>query len=290
MFWSRRRHLRPKKPQNPRLVLFKQILIGLLLIALFVGLGYGVWYGSRLDTLTIKEVKVEGGETVSNNTIKEIAARELGGEYFKLVPKRFAWTYPEEKVLTAVKTVARVNDVAIEVVDGETLEVSFTEYHPYALWCDATATNNCVFIDEFGYAFDEAPSLVGGAFLRYSDVNASPEVGRAVFSANFIKDSVTLIDYLNEKWQFEVTEINRQNEDESDYSLAAGGTLKISSRQSVEETLENLEAILTSGEFSHLRPGNFQYIDLRYGNKVFVNEEAENKPAASSTEDAAVPD
>ena len=37
--------------------------------------------------------------------------------------------------------------------------------------------------------------------------------------------------------------------------------------------IENLKTILVSEEFSHLKPGNFQYIDLRFGNKIFVNEE-----------------
>jgi hypothetical protein len=37
--------------------------------------------------------------------------------------------------------------------------------------------------------------------------------------------------------------------------------------------INNLMAVISSPDFSHLKPGNFQYIDLRYGNKVFVNEE-----------------
>lgn len=289
MFYGRRRPLHPKKPQNPRVVLLKQILIGLILTALFVGLGYGVWYGSRLDTLSIKEVKVTGGETVSNLAVQKIVERELEGEYFKLVPKRFAWTYPEEKIFLVIKKIPRVHEVKLEVVDGETLEIAFNEYHPYALWCDTVTPDNCVFIDENGYAFDEAPSLIGGAFLRYSDKNQSPAVGESAFSADFIKDSASLNGYLNDKWQFETYMVERQNEDESDYHLSGGGVLKVSARLSVEETLENLEAILASEEFSHLRPGNFRYIDLRYGNKVFVNEEAveateeiENENAADS--------
>jgi len=37
-------------------------------------------------------------------------------------------------------------------------------------------------------------------------------------------------------------------------------------------TVNNLNVVLTSDEFTDIQPGGFQYIDLRFGNKVFVNE------------------
>ncbi len=268
------------------MVLFKQILFGLFLTALFIGIGYGIWYGSRLDTLTIKKIEVDGGETVSNEAVKKLAERELEGEYFRLVPKRFAWTYPKEKIEHAISDIPRVREVNLAVKDGEKLEISFTEYHPYALWCATNAAGDCVFIEETGYAFADAPALSGGAFLRYADRQRSPEVGVAGFSDDFIKDSITVIQYLEQK-QFEVSLVLRVNEDESEYIFAEGGSIKISSRLSVEDTLENLETILTSKEFAHLRPGNFQYIDLRYGNKVFVNEESLTTNEGIENENAA---
>ena len=58
-----------------------------------------------------------------------------------------------------------------------------------------------------------------------------------------------------------------------------------------EQTVANLETVLTAPAFTDLSPGNFSYIDLRFGNKVFVNEEqivTTSTPvtAASSTTDA----
>ena len=50
-----------------------------------------------------------------------------------------------------------------------------------------------------------------------------------------------------------------------------------------EETVANLRSILASDEFNDLQPGSFQYIDLRFGNKVFVNKEDPSLIAASTT-------
>ena len=50
---------------------------------------------------------------------------------------------------------------------------------------------------------------------------------------------------------------------------------------SFDRVFANLSSVLESESFTHLEPGNFQYIDLRFGNKVFVNEEL---GVATSTE------
>ena len=45
----------------------------------------------------------------------------------------------------------------------------------------------------------------------------------------------------------------------------------MSLNESGEDTLSNLDTILLSEDFTDITPGSFRYIDLRFGNKVFVN-------------------
>ena len=54
------------------------------------------------------------------------------------------------------------------------------------------------------------------------------------------------------------------------------------------DVVENLLVVLASPEFSHLNPGNFSYIDLRFGEKVFVNEigEVPETETATSSDEA----
>jgi hypothetical protein len=54
--------------------------------------------------------------------------------------------------------------------------------------------------------------------------------------------------------------------------IVDGGELKVTLTQEPQVTVNNLNVVLTSEEFKGVQPGNFQYIDLRFGNKVFVNE------------------
>lgn len=67
------------------------------------------------------------------------------------------------------------------------------------------------------------------------------------------------------------------------YRLGGGGEFRTARDESLERTLSNLEAIFNSDEFTHLEPGNFQYIDLRYGDKVFVQEELPEVATSTAT-------
>ena len=283
MFPKRRRSLRKKKKENPRKVLIRQIFIGFFLVVFFSGLGYGVWHGTRIEALTIKTVEISGGETISHEEVKRLAEEKLEGDYFRLVPKRFAWTFPENEISAVVSTMSRIRDVSVDRLDGNTISINFSEFHPYALWCDSLESSNCAFIDRDGYAFDAAPSLTGATFVRYLDPLREVKVDEQAFSSDYMAESDLLIDHLFTNFGFDVRAIIRTAFDEMEYHLTGGGYLKVSSRQSMTYTLENLESILGSGEFAHLEPGNFQYIDLRYGNKVFVNEEFNSKKETAAT-------
>ena len=82
---------------------------------------------------------------------------------------------------------------------------------------------------------------------------------------------------------FNVTAVKKTSQQELSYHIAGGGRIITSLLESYESTVENLATILQSEEFTHLEPGNFQYIDLRFGSKVFVNEELPELETATTT-------
>ena len=238
-----------------------------------MALGYGVWHGTRVDILTIKSVEVAAGETIDSKKIKSIAEAKLQGEYFKLVPRRFAWTYPQEEIESALKEVERVDEVTMSVENGEVLHISFTEYSPSALWCQ-NESDQCLFLDDSGYAFAEAPNLSGSSLIRFIKLNSELQVGDEPFSREFVSEALALIEYMKENSDFVAVKVEEVAEDELYIHFQGDSFIKVSLRQPLSETLENFEAVVASNDFSHLRPGNFEYIDLRYGNKIFVKEES----------------
>ena len=267
---KRRRSRRRIDPNT--LVLLRQIGWGVLTFTCVGLLIAGIWYGTRLEALTIQSVTVSGGETIAHERVRALVHAQLEGTYLGLVPRRFAWTYPRTDIIAALHTIERLHSPQLTRSKGAELQVSFAEYEPFALWCVDLASAHCHFLDANGFAFAAAPPLSGGTFLRFVRLDEVPSTTRRVASSTTFNRAVAVTKELRDiGWPISHVELDRV--DDAYLHLVGGSELKVSLRLTANETVDNLTAILGSEEFSHLAPGNFQYIDLRFGNKVFVNEE-----------------
>lgn len=268
---------------NKRMLL-RQLVIGFFLFSTLGLIIAGVWYGTRISALTISSVVVSGGETIDHSVVETAVQKSLEGTYMGIIPRRFSWWYPEVDIYTSLASIPRLKDPHVEQTSGSQLAVTFDEYVPYALWCvDRTATN-CLFVDKSGYAFTAAPQLKGGALIRYRTLGATPKVGERVATVAQLATMEEFIRLVSTLLKFEVESVETDSANDAFYILAGGGELKVALRDQANTVFENLRAIKESKEFQHLQPDNFQYIDLRFGTKVFVNEEKVGQ--ASSTKAA----
>jgi hypothetical protein len=263
-----------KQYLNPNTVeLLKRIGVGVLVLGGVSLLISMVWYGTRIESLTLVNINTRGGETIDHHVIKTTVEKELEGLYLGIVPRRFAWLYPEETIKEKLIEIPRLRDLEIKRNSGKELSIEFNEYVPFALWCDTPKSEACLFIDETGYAFASAPLLTGGAFLRFSQVGQSAILRENITERHDLVTLIKLVDLLKiQGWYVSHVEIGQAKD--LFLHLVGGGELKVTMETSAEQTAENLIAILLSEQFSHLKPGNFQYVDLRFGDKVYINEES----------------
>jgi hypothetical protein len=268
-------------------VLLRQCAVGFSVLAFLALLGIGVWHGTRLPSLTLAVVTVAGGETVPHELVRERVEAVLAGEYARFIPKRFAWLYPEVAIYDAIKTLPRVNDVSVERISGTELAVAFDEHLPSALWCESPENSACLFLDKRGYAFAAAPRLSGGIFIRYHSAARPLELGTEPFAAEDFASTQTLTALLAAEGFF-VRSVEIDAARDAYFSLWGGGELRASLLQAPDRTFENFGLVRGTQEFSDLRPGTFRYIDLRFGNKVYINEELEKPESATAATSANV--
>lgn len=278
---------RPYKSMSPRKVLLiRQLIVGTMIAAFFGMLIMSVWYVTRLQSLTLSQVTVRGGETIAPSEIEAIVKNELSGNYLKLIPHTFAFAYPHKKVTDKIKENDRVNHLSIVRSGGTELVVEFDEYLAHALWCKEGDDTNCFFVDEAGYSFSKAPSLKGGSFLRLTSIGREPgEHVQAFETEQYKRVGELTAAFAEQKWLVSKVEIDAASD--AYMTIVGGGEFKVSLKQPANETVANLTTVLGSEQFAHLEPGNFEYIDLRFGSKVFVNEETiDNGGAGTSTPQA----
>ncbi len=270
-----------RRQWDPRTrAILRQVIIGLGILTVIGLLITAVWYGTRVQFLTIVSVTVEGGETINHESVKKAVEEVLAGDYIGLVPRRFAWTYPDEEILKRVVDIPRVKDPVLERVSGTELHLSFSEYIPHALWCQGRGSEECYFIDEGGYAFTRAPKLEGGTFPRFHTIGHEAKERTNMIPTDDLRAIETLREALSYELGLPIAFVETDMVRDVFLGVAGGGEIKATLRMSYEETVSNLKSILASKEFSDIKPGSFQYIDLRFGNKVFINEEA---PGSRST-------
>lgn len=266
------------------LVLLKQIGIGLFVFLIFSLLLTGLWHGTRISAFTITEVLVMGGETINHKEIEKLTERTLDGLYLGFIPRRFAWFYPHDDIYQSLSEIDRIHNIEIKRNSGTSLIVTFDEYIPQSLWCENAEADRCLFMNEEGYAFSVSPQLSGGSFVRFIKTGISPKIGENIIETESFKSTTKLIELLAfNDWFVSSVEIDQV--DDVFLQIVGGGELKTALNIPPEQTVNNLITILNSEEFSHLKAGNFQYIDLRFDNRVFVNEEKE-KTATSSDEES----
>lgn len=274
---KRRRQLDPRT-----VVILKQVGIGLVLMTIIGVILTTVWYVTRLSVFTIASVSVVGGETIDITSIEQKVTETLAGEYIGFIPRRFVYAYPEEDILRILDEIPRLKSPVI-TRDGTTLMIRFEEYFPHALWCENRESEVCFFIDRDGFAFSEAPKLEGGAFPRFHVIGTTPARRTQMVPVEDLRAIETLRELMYEELRFPVAFVETDIVRDVFLGLAGGGEIKATLRMQPEETVANLRSILAAEEFSDIKPGSFQYIDLRFGNKVFVNEEDPNLITASTT-------
>ncbi len=263
------------------ILLIKQIGLGLLAFLVFGLVVASVWYVTRLNSFTISTITVDGGLTISHDEVRSLVEGELSGTYIGIVPKRFAYFYPEEPITQVVKKIPRIRDVEINRVSGTELKISFGEYEPETLWCDKEDLSNCLFLDEGGFAFAPAPRLHGESMLRFVSPLLPLATGTTPFLLGDYQSVLEMVDLLEELgWYVGRVEINPSRD--VFYTLIDGGELRATLNDNPTIPFDNIKAILGSKEFAHLKPGNFQYLDLRFGSRVFVNEELLSEVATST--------
>lgn len=251
-------------------------------------LGVLVWYGARRPEVTVTAISVSGGDTVSHDVIQNKVESVLSGTYAFLIPRRFSFLLPKQEIANAIDAIPRVHNASVVRTSRNTLAVSFDEYVPYALWCDsvketATSTSSCIFVDEQGYAYADAPALFGETLVRFVIEGRKPEKGAHVYDAKTLTHYQSFSDAIASHHQHRLRAITETVDGDLTLNLSGDVNLLIAKDANIQTIFENIESILQSDTFKGKPFESFEYIDLRFGNKVYVKERGAGEEGGATT-------
>jgi cell division septal protein FtsQ len=237
---------------------------------------YGVSWISYLPQYSIAVINVDGAHDISPVRIQQFVDTKLyTGAYSFLSPQNI-FTYDRKGIEKALAIFfPRVKSVTINRSSllANAIEVHVVEREPYAEWCAESL--DCYVMDESGYIFAEATSsqasttpkmYVFHGGLSKSASSTDQIIGRTFAPAH----SSGIIAFLKLLSEADFTPLGATVENDEDFSVPVdeGFSIKASYGEDATALIKNLNLILSSDPLQNNR-GKIEYIDLRFGDKVY---------------------
>lgn len=224
----------------------------------------------------LAQINISGTRALSSEAIKSLIWEETSGNYAFLVPKRSIFLIKEKSLVSKLKDeFPRIQEVSLERYLPDLLTANVVERDLWAILCNDNFTPDnqedidCVFIDDEGRALDHAPNSSGSLVVKIKTDFSSLPLGEHVLEpalAKYLKD-------FGEKLEIGISskviayELSSILLGEFRITLDDGFFLIVARKADVGNVLKVLKTVLDE-EVKEKRI-NLEYIDLRFGNKVF---------------------
>ncbi len=272
------RPLRLKDRRRRQRIIY--VCAALLGTAALVG---GLGAVSHVDHLALKSVTVFGAQELSTDAL--IAAVEDGLDYegFQFFSKKNMFLYPREGIEQSLfEGFPRIKEVHIkrEALLSQAVIVKVEEREPHALWCtgngaktaSSTPEGQCYFLDTTGYIFAPEESLIGAhepqlPYVFRGGMLSDTDIVGQYFLRGRLYDAVSFLKKVR-RAGFTPLGLTVVNEKDFSVPLLEGPDLHVPFDADSTEIISRLESALAA-EGMREKLGTLEYIDLRFGNRVY---------------------
>lgn len=250
-----------KRRRRARIFIVSVVSI-LLVLSCLVGLTY-------LSSLQIKDVAISGAQTLSSSTIEAFVRDRLAGEYWYVFSKSNIFLYPRQQIAADLMRAYPVLASAdVHAADFHTVVVNLVEREPRAILC--SQDNRCLFMDENGVAYTDAPTFSEPVYLSYYGSTTDDTLPKQFLTSPEFQALSALVDAIAQKLPGEeVAAVTVDEVKDVRVRFADGFTLMFALVDQGGDVFERLTLAMTSGPVAAHKLGDFQYLDLRFGDKLY---------------------
>jgi cell division septal protein FtsQ len=238
-------------------------------VFLLVALAAGVTW---VPYVRIQKVDISGTQSVSKDAVLKTVQEKIAGGYGFIFARSNIFLYPKHEIENTLLSQYPVfKSVTAHAQNLQTLSVDVTERQPAALWCGNGSTTDCSIMDGGGVVYAPAVTLSGDAFVTY--------MGSTTGQAQYPRQYLT--QHMFEALTAFVNELGKQVQDDNIREVAVdtnGDTrvyfqndflLIFSLNDDTAKTLARFSLALTSASFTAHKLSDFEYLDLRFGDKLY---------------------
>lgn len=270
--------------KRKRRIFIWKIIAGIVGVILVFSAIVGV---THLKFFQIDTISVSGNSGVDSTSITILAAHDLQNPYLHLFSKYNRFIYPKYFIINdLLHTYPRLQSVSMNV-KGHSLNISVSERDPSYIWCagmpNDDITQGCYFMDTSGYIFSEAPIFSGHAFFAYYGiVGTTSPITSHYLSSSMLLSVKKINEYLI---RHGIVPYALVAKDDSSFELYFGNNSKIlfESDEDADNIILNIETLMNDPKvFSTTGTSTLDYLDLRFGNKIYYRQKNSGDNSAAS--------
>lgn len=230
---------------------FKKRYFWVLLLILIL-FSTGIYYVFFSDVFKINQIEISGNNKISTEDIKNLVTGQLDQKVILFV--RLSKT-----AKTITEKFPEAESVSLKRRFPSSVSLSVEERKPFAVWCNQTCFNS----DEEGIIFERTNNTSG--FLIRTDKDIV--IGKSIVSKNELNDIFNIKNDLVKKTNIATKEFLYLR-DMLTLKTEEGWQAYFDPTTSLSNQSFNL-IVSIQEKIPSDRRGDLEYIDLRYGNKVF---------------------
>lgn len=240
----------------------------LLLLGILVALSWAPF-------MRITAVSVVGARTVDAVALQEAVQQEISGGYGYLFARSNIFLYPKDGIVkNLAQQFSTIKTVTVQAEDFHTMAVVVVERQPTALWCgDSIASStHCYFLDENGLAYAQAALYSGDAYQKYygplQTTSAEESAHGQFLTSEEFRSLPALVESLQQTTKAHATAVVVGKGDVR-VVFSNGFSLLFGLSDNGGGIVERFTLALGAAPFAKHTLSEFEYLDLRFGDKVY---------------------
>lgn len=250
----------------------RRILLGCLAVGavvLVVAIAAGITW---LPFLRISAIDVHGQKTVMPQAVQQTTQNELYGGYLHLFARSNIFLYPKNTIRqTLLEQFPMFQSVDVHVENFHTIGVSIVERQPVALWCgpNVATSSSCFLVDQGGIVYAPAVVYSGDAYKKFYGSVVGAALPQQFLTPSQFHSLATLVDALQQKVGSSVQSIAVDDEHDVRVTFSSGFALIFVLDVDSGDMFERFGLALNSNPFKTHMLTDFQYLDLRFGDRLY---------------------
>lgn len=251
-------------------------------VCLLLGAGIvgGLGFASHAERLAIKDVTVTGAQMLPANALTAAVQSGLADNHWWIFAKQNIFLYPGKEIEAKLSSeFPRIKDVELSrpALLAQAVVVTVKERLPYAKWCPGeiagashgAGAETCFFMDEQGFIFAQASDQLTPttSYVFHDGLIPNTDIIGQTFLRGRLADIVHFLESLKAAG-YQPQGMSVENEKDFSIPLADAFTLRVLFDAAGEKTIHDLKLALEADSVRD-RVGELEYVDMRFGNRVY---------------------